>query len=113
MKTALFASPLALILTTAPLAAQAESVWHPSFGEESFVYMPEHYKSSKSRADTAAEVDAARKDGTLTRMFTYQPAPQSRAVVTKTRAEVGAEVDAARKDGTLERMFTYQPAPKR
>lgn len=113
MKAVLFASPLALIVASAPLAAQAESVWHPSYGEESFLYMPEHFKSSKSRSEVAAEVDAARRDGTLLRMFTYQPAPRSTPAVTKTRGEVAAEVDAARTDGTLERMFTYQPAPRK
>lgn len=66
----------AIILATAlPMAAQADSLWHPASNEQGFTYHPDHFKSTKTRAQVLAEVEAARKDGTLTLMQRGLPVP--------------------------------------
>ena len=51
----------AIILATAlPMAAQADSLWHPASNEQGFTYHPDHFKSTKTRAQVLAEVEAAR-----------------------------------------------------
>lgn len=57
-----------------PVAAQASSIWHPASGEAGVTYHPEHFKS-KTRAEVIAELEAARKDGTLLLIQRGAPLP--------------------------------------
>lgn len=83
---------LAALAATAALAlpglAQADSVYHPANGEVGFTYHPEHFKSTKSRAEVIAEVEAARKDGTLALLQRGAPLPVKSTAPAKTRQQV-------------------------
>lgn len=78
---------LALALT-APLAAQASSLWHPAANEAGFTEHPDHFKSTKTRAEVRAEVEAARKDGTLLLIQRSSPLPVRSAQPPMTRQQV-------------------------
>jgi hypothetical protein len=80
---------VAVVSTLAlPGLAQATSIYHPAIGEVGYTYHPDHFKSTKSRADVIAEVEAARKDGTLALMQRGAPLPIKNAGPAKTRQQV-------------------------
>ncbi len=80
---------VAVVSTLAlPGLAQATSIYHPAPGEVGYTYQPDHFKSTKSRADVIAEIEAARKDGTLALMQRGAPLPIKNAGPAKTRQQV-------------------------
>ena len=91
---------LAITATAAialPTLSHASSMLHASNGEAGFTYYPEHFKSTKTRAQVSAETAAARKDGTLDQLNAqYQlnaPVPAKDAAPGKTRTQVIAEMN--------------------
>lgn len=75
-----------------PGLSQATSVYHAASGEAGFTYHPDHAVNGKSRAEVLAELEAARKDGTLALMQRGAPLPIKSAGPAKTRQEVIAEM---------------------
>lgn len=73
---------------TLPSLSFATSEWHPSNGEAGFTYHPDHVKSTKTRA----ELEAARKDGTLALMQRGAPLPPKATGPGKTRQQVISEL---------------------
>lgn len=90
------ASCLALIV---PVAAQATSLTHDVGGEAGFTLHPEHVASTLTRAAVQAEVEAARKDGTLALLQRGIPLPGKVSGPSKSRAEVISELEEARRTG--------------
>jgi hypothetical protein len=80
--------PLVALVLALPMLAQANSLYHPSTGEASFTEHPDHWKSTKTRAEVLAEVEAARKDGTLVLIQRNAPLPQKATGPAKTRQQV-------------------------
>lgn len=83
---------VSLVAVAAPGIAFANSPWHPTNGEVGFTYHPEHYTSQRSRAEVLAELDAAKRDGTLALTNRGIPLSPKASGPTRTRAEVVAEV---------------------
>lgn len=80
---------VAVVSTLAlPGLAQATSIYHPATGEVGYTYHPDHFKSTKSRADVIAGLEAARKDGTLALIQRGAPLPIKNAGPAKTRQQV-------------------------
>lgn len=77
---------------TLPGLSFANSVWHPASGEAGFTDHPDHFKSTKTRADVRTELEAARKDGTLALMQRGAPVPAKAVGPGKMRQEVLNEV---------------------
>lgn len=75
-----------------PGLSQATSIYHPASGEVGFTYHPDHAKGGKSRAEVLAELEAARKDGTLALMQRGAPLPIKQTGPAKTRQQVIAEM---------------------
>ena len=86
------ALPLVALAMTLPVVAQANSVYHPAPGEPGFTEHPDHWKSTKTRAQVMAELEAARKDGTLALMQRNAPLPMKATGPGKTRQQVIAEL---------------------
>ena len=84
--------PAVAFAFTLPLAAQANSVWHNAGGEAGVTYHPEHFKSAKSRADVLADLEAARKDGSLWFLQRGIPVSVRNAGPSKTREQVIGEM---------------------
>lgn len=80
--------PLLAAALAAPVLAQANSVWHPASTEAGVTYLPEHFRSTKTRAEVAADVAAARKDGTLALLSRDTPSWPKIGNSGKTRREV-------------------------
>ena len=98
----------AIILATAlPMAAQASSMWHPAPTEEGFTYHPDHFQSTKTRAQVMAEVEAARKDGTLTLMQRGLPVPIKSSAAPKTRQQVVDEMRSESPEARRARLEMY------
>ena len=83
---------LVALAMTLPVIAQASSLYHASPGEVGFTEHPDHLKSTKTRAQVMAEVEAARKDGTLALMQRNAPLPMKATGPGKTRQQVIAEM---------------------
>ncbi|MGD9832047.1 MAG: DUF4148 domain-containing protein [Piscinibacter sp.] len=85
---------LAAVATFAalPMAASATSLYHSAPGEAGFTEHPDHLTSSKTRAQVQAEVLAAQKDGSLSRIARGLPLPAETQGMNKTRAQVIAEM---------------------
>lgn len=83
-----------VLATTLPAMAQASSLYHPAPGEVAFTEHLDHLKSTKTRAEVLAELEAARRDGTLALMQRNQNGTlPTKAVGTgKTRQEVVADM---------------------
>jgi len=96
--------PAVAFAFTLPLAAQANSVWHTAGGEAGVTYHPEHFKSAKTRAQVMAEVDAARKDGTLALLQRGAPLPVKSSEPPKTRQQVIDEMRAESPDARRARL---------
>jgi len=90
------ASCLALIV---PVAAQATSLTHDVGGEAGFTFHPDHVASTLTRAAVRAEIQAARKDGTLALLQRGIPLPAKVDGPSKSRTEVIAELEKARRTG--------------
>lgn len=60
-------STLAIIagLLAVPALSQASSVWHNTGSGDAVQFTPEHWNSTKTRAEVMADVRAASADGTL------------------------------------------------
>lgn len=86
---------------TLPSMSFANSMWHPDNGEAGFTYHPDHFKSTKTRADVRAELEVARKDGTLALMQRGAPVPAKATGPGKTRQQV------------LDEMQNESPAARR
>ncbi|GAA0530883.1 MULTISPECIES: DUF4148 domain-containing protein [Burkholderiales] len=86
--THLVALQAVVFATALPMAAQANSIWHPAPTEEGFTYHPDHFKSTKTRAQVLAEVEAARKDGSLALLQRGVPLPIKSTEPRKTRQQV-------------------------
>ena len=84
-----------------PLVAQASSFTHDVGGDAGVTFHPDHVASIKSRAEVNAELEAARKDGTLTLMQRGVFLPIKADGPPKSRVEVIAELERARQVGTL------------
>ncbi|EHR73122.1 DUF4148 domain-containing protein [Ideonella sp.] len=82
------AMPLITLALTLPVLAQANSLYHPASNERGYTEHPDHWKSTKTRAEVLAEVDAARKDGTLVLIQRGAPLPQKSTGPAKTRQQV-------------------------
>ncbi len=82
----------ALAALLLPLAAQANSPYHRSGGEESFLYFPEHAQSTRTRAQVRSEVEAARNSGWLDQLQRRQSPALTSEGLTKTREQVVAEM---------------------
>lgn len=79
----------------APGLSFASSLWHPANRESGETFHPDHFKSTKTRAEVVQELQAARKDGSL--LFTLDlerglPVPTKTAELGKTRAQVQKEL---------------------
>ncbi|MCZ8112988.1 MAG: DUF4148 domain-containing protein [Rubrivivax sp.] len=85
---------LAAVATVAalPMAASATSVYHPAQGEAGVTKHLDHLTSTKTRAQVQAEVLAAQKDGTLSRIARGLPLPAETQGMNRTRAQVVAEM---------------------
>jgi hypothetical protein len=91
LRSRLFVPALVAALV-APAMAQANTVLHRTPGEASFSYNPEHFESTRSRGEVRAEVDAARKDGTLLRLQSPIVRPFFTGGPAKTREQVLSEL---------------------
>lgn len=83
---------LAAAAITLPGLSFANSVWHPTDGEVGVTDHPDHFESTKSRADVTAEVEAARRDGSLWYLQRGIPVPVKNAGPGKTRQQVIGEM---------------------
>jgi len=89
---ALIASALAVVLAT-PGLGSATSLWHQSgYGNGDATFHPDHFKSTKTRAEVIKELEAARKDGSLWYLQRSLPVPVKNAGAGRTREEVQQEV---------------------
>ena len=86
------ALPLVALAMTLPVMAQANSLYHPANTDAGYTEHPDHWKSTKTRAQVMAEVEAARKDGTLALMQRNAPLPMKATAPGKTRQQVIAEM---------------------
>ena len=84
--------PLVVLAMTLPVLAQATTQYHPAAGEVGFTEHADHWSSTKTRAQVVAEVEAARKDGTLTLMQRNVPLPAKATSPAKTRQQVVDEM---------------------
>lgn len=82
------ALPLVALAMTLPVMAQANSLYHPANNEAGYTVHPDHWKSTKTRAEVLAELEAARKDGTLALMQRNAPLPMKATGPSKTRQQV-------------------------
>ena len=108
MKLPHIAALKAIVLATAlPLTAQASSMWHPAPTEEGFTYHPDHFQSTKTRAQVMAEVEAALKDGTLAILQRGAPLPIKSSAAPKTRQQVVDEMRSEAPEAQRARLELY------
>lgn len=88
-----------------PALSLATSIYHPAGGEVGFSYHPDHATNGKSRAEVIAELDAARKDGTLALMQRGAPVPIKIAGTAKTRQQV---IDEMRSESPEQRRLRLE-----
>ena len=90
-----FFSVIAIAATVAALGlpgmASAE-YWHPANNEAGVIVHPEHFKSTKTRAQVRAEVETAMREGRLSFGESNYPPPAPDTGPGKTRAEVVNEL---------------------
>jgi Domain of unknown function (DUF4148) len=86
------ALPFVALVLTLPVMAQANSLYHPADTDAGYTEHPDHWKSTKTRAQVMVEVEAARKDGTLALMQRNAPLPIKATGPGKTRQQVIAEM---------------------
>jgi hypothetical protein len=85
--------------------AQANTLYHPAQGEVGFTEHPDHWKSTKTRAQVMAEVEAARKDGTLALIQRGAPLPIKNTGPAKTRQQV---IDEMRSESPMQRQLRLE-----
>jgi len=83
---------IALGAATLPGIAAANSSWHPANGEIGVTARPDARPSRLTRAEVAAEVDAARRSGTLAVKEIGTPPPAKAYGPSRSRAEVTGEL---------------------
>ncbi len=83
-----------------PGLSQATSVYHAASGEAGSTYHPDHAVNGKSRAEVLAELEGARRDGTLALLQRGAPLPAKIAGPAKTRQQV---IDELRSESPEER----------
>ncbi|MCD6672679.1 MAG: DUF4148 domain-containing protein [Burkholderiaceae bacterium] len=84
-----------------PAAVQASAEWHPTLRGAGYTYHYDHFQSAKTRVQVMAEVDAARKDGTLASMIGHNvPLPSASTGPVKSRQQV---VDEMRNESPQDR----------
>lgn len=88
-----------------PGLSQATSIYHAAGGEVGFTYHPDHATSGRSRADVLAELDAARRDGTLALIQRGAPLPIKLAGPPKTRQQV---IDEMRSESPEQRRLRME-----
>ena len=85
----------AAVAFAAPGLSSATSLWHETKGDSGPEFRPDHFQSSKTRAEVSQELQAARQDGSFSHNLarnwpTAVPAKSEGAG--KTRAEVQNEL---------------------
>lgn len=88
-----------------PGLATADTAWHATYDDAGASFHADHLTSTKTRAEVLAELDAARKDGSLylnQREFVF---PQGVAGPAKTRQQV---LDGLRKQTAMERRARFE-----
>lgn len=88
-----------------PGLSQATSIYHAASGEAGFTYHADHARNGKSRAEVLAELDAARKDGTLALIQRGAPVPIRQAGPAKTREQV---IDEMRSESPEQRRLRME-----
>ena len=92
---------IAVISTIAlPGLSRANSLYHAAGGEAGFTYHPDHAENGKSRAEVRAELEVARKDGSLAFLQRGAPVPVKHVGPSKTRQQV---IDEVRNESPEER----------
>jgi hypothetical protein len=99
------ATVTALSALALPELSQATSIYHAASGEAGFTYHPDHARNGKSRAEVRAELDAARKDGTLALIQRGAPVPIRQAGPAKTREQV---IDEMRSESPEQRRLRLE-----
>lgn len=94
MRSFKFAFTTAVVIASVALPglSQATSTDHTTNTDASFAYHPDHATGSKARANVLAELDAARKDGTLVLIQRCAPVPIESTTPAKTRQQVISEI---------------------
>jgi len=83
-----------------PALAQASAEWHPTLRGAGYTYHPDHFQSTKTRAQVMAEVDAARTSGTPASIGHNVPLPLASTGPVKSRQQV---VDKMRNESPQDR----------
>lgn len=86
-----------------PAASMASSVYHPANTDQGFTVHWDHFQGTKTRAQVLAELDAARKDGSIRFLNLGMAVPTKSSMPAKTRDQVRQEllgVSAADKAAT-------------
>ncbi len=99
------ALPLVVIAMTLPMLAQANAPYHVAPGEVGFTEHPDHWKSTKTRGEVMADVEAARKDGSLALMQRNAPLPIKNTGPGKTRQQV---IDEMRSESPVQRQLRLE-----
>ncbi|WP_423456595.1 DUF4148 domain-containing protein [Ottowia sp. VDI28] len=102
-----FTSLIVAGLLAVPALSHADSIWHNGNGE-SVRYAPEHWRSTKTRADVRVELEAAKADGTLPLIQRGLPAPAKSAQAPKTRQQVIDELRNESPQGRLAREELFR-----
>jgi hypothetical protein len=97
----------AVVTISLPLTANADSMWHSTPGEAGWILVPEHFESTKNRADVLADVQAARKDGTWAILQRGAALPTRSTAPSKTRQQVIAEMRAESPEEKRARLEIY------
>lgn len=105
--THLVALQAAVLGMALPMAAQAESIWHPANTEAGVTYHPDHFKSTKTRAQVVTEVESARKDGSLVLLQRGLPLPIKSSEAPKTRQQVIDEMRNETPEARRARLELY------
>lgn len=84
--------PLAFATLAMPALSSADSLWHPANGEVGYSYHPNHATVTKSREQVAAEIAAARKDGTMWLALRGVPIPVRSTAPGNTRQQVADQI---------------------
>ena len=90
LKTLLVIAALATAVAS-PSVAFAESDIHPANNERGYTVHPDHFKSTKTREQVLAELDAARADGSLRYLQRGLPVPDRNPGMGRSREEVARE----------------------
>ena len=90
LKTFLGIAALAAAVAS-PSVAFAESYIHPANNERGYTVHTDHFKSTKTREQVLAELDAARADGSLRYLQRGLPVPDRNPGMGRSREEVARE----------------------